>query len=489
MRIPVIEPRDYQVPFWEAMDSGCRYAVCSWPRRHGKDVTHFSYMVRQALEEVGTYYYCFPTLEDGKEILWNNSTTIDGKTGLMVDLLCPPEVVANKNNQDYMLKLINGSIIRIKGTDTGKVVGNDGKGFVFSEWQNHKADVFNFIRPIIRQNNGWAVFNGTMRGKENHLYQDIHRNAGVPQWYTQWLMTKDTKTDYWISPEDEDKDLALRINPELEGKISPYTGRVFQNLQWEIDSGGSYAKVRQEFLNEAVCMVENSYYGYDLDRARKDKRVGIFPVNKNDKTYTFWDLGGASEDSDETTVVFAQERGDDLVIVDYYENTGRDLEHYRDMLAGRNYNYGGHYAPHDASKKLLFGDLISKGNELGLNFERVPKTKSVANDIEIVRQRFKHVYIHEDLCSTLLQHLENYHEGSSGKPCHAKNCKMCGGASHGADAFRTMMMAYQLELVRDYLTGGKRQLINLPKTVGEAEDYADQFNATEDDLPLWLQPF
>jgi hypothetical protein len=483
--IPVIKPRDYQLAFWKSMDEGSRYAVLSWPRRHGKDVTCFSYMVRQAMQEVGTYYYCFPTLEDGKEILWNNSTTIDNRSGFMVDLLCPPEIVANKNNQDYMLKLINGSVIRIKGTDSGKVVGNDGKGFVFSEWQNQKAEVFNFIRPIIRQNNGWAIFNGTMRGKENHLYKDIIRNEGVPEWFSQWLMTKDTKTDYWISPEDEDPDLKLCINPELEGEISPYTGRMFRNLQWEVDSGGNYAKVRQEFLNEAVCMVENSYYGYELDRARKDKRVGLFPVDKQEKTYTFWDLGGASDDSDETTVVFAQERGEDLIVVDYYENTGHKLEHYRDMLVTRGYNYGGHYAPHDASKKMLFGDLITKGNEIGLHFERVPKTKSVASDIEVVRRRFKSVYIHEDLCGILLGHLENYHEGGSGKPCHNKNCKMCNGASHGADAFRTMMMAYELSLVRDYLTGGNRQMIKLPDSVGEAEEYVDGFFGDDGKRPLW----
>ena len=165
-------------------------------------------MVREALSTVGTYYYCFPTLEMGKEILWDNATTINGKSGFMIDLLCPEEYVSRKHNQDHDLQLINGSIIRMKGTDTGKVFGNDGKGFVFSEWQSQKSAIFDFIRPIIRQNGGWSIFNGTMRGRDNHLYKDIHRNADVNGWFTQWLKPEDTKSYYWITPDDYPEEYA-----------------------------------------------------------------------------------------------------------------------------------------------------------------------------------------------------------------------------------------------------------------------------------------
>jgi hypothetical protein len=38
IRIPTIEPRDYQVPFLKAFDSGIQYSVITWHRRAGKDV-------------------------------------------------------------------------------------------------------------------------------------------------------------------------------------------------------------------------------------------------------------------------------------------------------------------------------------------------------------------------------------------------------------------------------------------------------------------
>ena len=476
-RIPVIDPRDYQMDFWRALDYGARYAVISWPRRHGKDVTCFSYMVRQAMQEVGTYYYCFPTLEDGKEILWDSITTIDDKSGPMVDLLCPSFIVKRKNNSDHFIELINGSVIRMKGTDSGKVVGNDGKGFVFSEWQNQKPEMFDYIRPIVRQNNGWAVFNGTMRGKENHLYKDIIRNEGVEGWFSQWLRPEDTKQYYWITPDDYPEDERICVNPELEGVINPATGRVYDNIQWEVDSGASLARTKQEFLNEAVATVEDSYYDRSMLVARKEGRISDFKVNKAVPTWTFWDLGGASNNSDKTCIIFAQKKRigdvDYWVLVDYYSATGHQIQHYKDVLKTRSYRYAGHYAPHDVSKKFLFGDLISKAAELGIQFERVPKTNNVLADIEVCRQNFKRVMIQSELCAELIPDLDNYHEGASGKPCHNKGCKVCHDASHGADSFRTMIMAEHLGIVRDYLKGEDEAEFDLPEAVGEAETYAD----------------
>lgn len=459
------------------MDLGARYAVISWHRRAGKDLTCFSYMVRQALMEVGTYYYCFPTLEDGKEILWDSITTIDGKSGPLVDLLCPASIVKRKNNSDHFIELVNGSIIRMKGTDSGKVVGNDGKGFVFSEWQNQKPEMFDYIRPILRQNNGWAIFNGTMRGKENHLYKDIIRNNGVHGWFSEWLRPENTKQYYWVTPDDYPEDDKICVNPELAGQTNPDTGSLYDNIQWQVDSGASLAKTKQEFLNEAIATVESSYYDRSMFTARKEKRIGHFKVTKDAPTWTFWDLGGASKESDATAIVFAQQQRvgttDIWKIVDYYENTGHQIEHYQGILQSRGYKYAGHYAPHDAKKKMLFGDLISKAREVGIQFERVPKTDSVIADIEICRQRWEDVYIYEPNCEVLITHLENYHEGNTGKPCHSKTCKVCGAASHGADAFRTMIMGDYLSLVRNYLRGEEMDDVYLPEQVGDADEYTD----------------
>ena len=50
-------PRDYQLPLFQAMDSGVRRAILVWHRRAGKDKACFNYMVKRAFERVGTYFY------------------------------------------------------------------------------------------------------------------------------------------------------------------------------------------------------------------------------------------------------------------------------------------------------------------------------------------------------------------------------------------------------------------------------------------------
>lgn len=457
IQIPVTTPRPYQMDFWRAMDEGARYAVISWHRRAGKDLTCFSFMVRQALLEVGTYYYCFPTLEDGKEILWDSITTIDGKSGPLVDLLCPASIVKRKNNSDHFIELINGSLIRMKGTDSGKVVGNDGKGFVFSEWQNQKSEMFDYIRPILRQNDGWAIFNGTMRGKENHLYKDIIRNEGVHGWFSQWLRPEDTKQYYWVTPPDTPIEYRICVNPELEGQINPDTGKEYDNIQWQVDSGASHSRTKQEFLNEAVQIVGGTYYAYELKRMELDGRTKA-KYDPRSPVYTFWDLGGDKQDSDKTCILFAQMHDNEsrVEIIDYYENSGHLRGHYFDELGRRGYQYGGHYIPHDGKRSNVWTgeDMRETARKHhGIELQYIPKTNSVLGDIEITRQDFVNWAFDTDACSELITHLNNYHESeTTGKPCHRNNCSICHGASHGADSARMMAMARHLKLVEAYLT-------------------------------------
>ena len=124
---------------------------------------------------------------------------------------------------------------------------------------------------------------------------------------------------------------------------------------------------------------------------------------------------------------------------------------------------------------MLFGDLVSTAKEVGIDFRRVPKTNSVLQDIEICRRKMREVYIHQR-CEDLLEHLESYREGNSGRPVHDNH-------SHGADAFRTMVMGMHLNIVNQYL--GYKNSIQLPKFVGKAESYTDWETQIDDKKPLW----
>ena len=465
IRIPTISPRDYQLPFMQAFDNGAQYSVISWHRRAGKDVTSFNAMVKRAVQTPGNYYYLFPTRAWAQRALWDNICEWAGGKKL-IDLLCPSEIVARKNNSDFFLDLINGSRIKIDGTDNLNFVGQGGSGYVLSEFSLHKEEVSGFLAPILTEGSAFVIFNGTLRGKSNHLWRLYENNKDRKDWYTQWYTLQDTKTAYWVGSD-------MEINPELQGCINKYDGKPFKNIQDDVDSGIiSYAMARQEYLNEAVAQVENSYYGRELEIMRNENRYGNIE-EPDGHVYTFWDLGV----SDATSIVFAKIFNGKAVVIDYHESSGRKIEDYAVVINSKNYKYGGHYAPHDVSKRMLFGDLVTKAKEVGINFRRVPKTNSVLEDIEVCRRGLKQCYIHSR-CENLIEHLDAYREGSAGKPVHDSH-------SHGADAFRTMMMAIHLSLVEPYLSTGST--IKLPKFVSPvAHNYAEgELDVSTDEGLFW----
>lgn len=419
-------------------------------------------MVKRAIQTPGNYYYLFPTRAWAQRALWDNICEWAGGQKL-VDLCCPKEIVRRKNNSDFFLDLINGSRIKIDGTDNLNFVGQGGSGYVLSEFSLHKEEVSGFLAPILTEGSAFVIFNGTLRGKSNHLWRLYDNNKDRKDWYTQWYTLEDTKTAYWVGD-------GICINPELAGKINPYDGKKFKNIQDDVDSGIiSYAMARQEYLNEAVSQVENSYYGHELEILRNEERFA--DVRGTGPVYTFWDLGT----SDATSIVFAQIVDGDPYIIDYYESTGKKIEDYAVVINSRNYRYGGHFAPHDVSKRMLFGDLVTKAKEVGIDFRRVPKTNSVLQDIEICRRMLRKVRINTR-CQDFIEHLDNYREGASGRPIHDAH-------SHGADAFRTMVMGIHLGLVSPYLSGNVN--VNLPTHVGEAEGYVNEQSDNQSDAPLW----
>ena len=71
IRIPYnYTPRDYQVPLFEAFDSGIKRGVAIWHRRAGKDKTALNLVTKMAASRVGNYYYYFPTLALGRKTIW-----------------------------------------------------------------------------------------------------------------------------------------------------------------------------------------------------------------------------------------------------------------------------------------------------------------------------------------------------------------------------------------------------------------------------------
>jgi hypothetical protein len=440
--LPQLQPRYYQVNCWKALDNGARNLLISWPRRHGKDVTTASILSKRAIQRVGSYYYLFPTRKWAERAIWNNIVTIGDKSGHLLDLIFPPEIVSYKNNTDMKLGLINGSVVNFSGTDNLDFVGQGGYGYALSEFSLHKEEVTGFLAPILDEGNSWIIMNGTMRGKQNQLYRMYEANKNSHEWFTEWLTPQETKRYCWVGDE-------MNLNPELQDKIDPLTGMTYMNVQDRVNSKMiSYSLARQEYLNEAVSDVANSVYGYEITKLENDSKIGDYQF-EGEPVYTFWDLGM----DDPTAIVFAQKRGDKLQVIDYYENTGHDIKHYIDIIQEKDYQYAGHYMPHDAKKRSNstgINILDFCRTEFSFEVRPIPKTNSVRDDIEIVRRNLPDICIN-GRCVRLLECLKNYQWNPvTGRILHNEY-------SHGADAIRMMFMALHHGMIHDYLTNAKKR--------------------------------
>src|SRR5271166_3060490 len=181
--------RPYQAACWDAMKGGKKRAVLVWHRRAGKEKTCWNYLIMQACKRIGIYYYFFPHFSQGRKILWDG---VD-REGFRLLHHIPNEMIdGNPNSTEMKVRLKNGSLIQIIGTNNiDSIVGTNPIGCVFTEFSLQDPVAWTLIRPILRENGGWAVFNFTPRGA-NHgkeLYDMASRNS---DWFSQLLTVEDT---------------------------------------------------------------------------------------------------------------------------------------------------------------------------------------------------------------------------------------------------------------------------------------------------------
>lgn len=181
-------PRGYQIPAYNALAEGIRRGIFIWHRRSGKDKTFLNIMIKEMVKRVGNYYYYFPWKEQGKKALWNGRD----KEGMAFMDHFPKELVAKSSSQEMQKILTNGSLFQVLGTnDPDSIVGPNPVGVVYSEWPIMKEMAWDLVRPILRENGGWAFFNGTPRGM-NHAYKMFLMAQKNPKWMAQHLTVEQT---------------------------------------------------------------------------------------------------------------------------------------------------------------------------------------------------------------------------------------------------------------------------------------------------------
>lgn len=403
-------PRHYQKDLWEYLWDGGKRAMEVWHRRSGKDEICLAWASVAAHQRKGAYWHMLPEAAQARKVIWD---AVDPHRGQKrIDTAFPEAIRSNTRNSDMYLELGYGSTWQVVGSDNyNSLVGASPAGIIFSEWAVADPLSWAYLKPILEENNGWALFITTARGP-NHAKRMYEAAVGNPDWHVSLLTPNETGlfNDEQLKNLEEDY---ITTHGETMGK----------------------ALFEQEYLCSFEAAILGSVYGKEMRDARSEGRIGDVPYDSSIPVETWWDIGW----KDPTSIWFVQRpKNGGFHMIDYYENNLSGLDHYVKVLRDKPYIYSQHLAPHDAKKgEVGYGLTIKEQTaKLGLNFKVRPIT-SLEAGINATRPIIRQARFDAKKCVHGLDCLTNYHYEWDDRRMNLSAKPMHDWASHGADALRT----------------------------------------------------
>lgn len=370
------------------------------------------YAACAAHERVGVYWHLLPQQNQARKAIWDAVNPHTGRR--RIDDAFPKELRDTTREQDMMIRFKTGSTWQVIGSDNyDALVGTPPVGVVFSEWALSNPQAWSLIRPILAENGGWAMFITTPRGR-NHAYRMYEMARESNEWFAERLTATQTGV---FTPE-------VLASERAELVIE----------RGEDDGDAIY---QQEYMTSFSAGLPGAYYAKTIDRLEADNRITAVPYNPQQQVHTAWDLGR----NDQTAIWFVQRYGTGWAVIDYLVNTSVGIDWYVKELKAKPYIYGEHLMPHDAENEQLVsvtGSIADTAKGLGLDGIRiVPRTSSVANDINEVRQVLPLCWFDKEKTAKGLDALRAYRRVWDEKLKAYKDTPLHDWASDPADAFRT----------------------------------------------------
>jgi hypothetical protein len=140
-----------------------------------------------------TIWHLFPLHVQARRSIFFGIDKRHGKR--FIDVHFPPSERASVRSSDLQIEMKNGSIWQMCGSDRyDALVGSNPAGVIFSEYALADPEAWNYIRPIISENDGFALFISTFRGR-NHAYRMAMKMRSNPAWHVDIRTVEDTHDD------------------------------------------------------------------------------------------------------------------------------------------------------------------------------------------------------------------------------------------------------------------------------------------------------
>lgn len=411
-------PRPDQMALWNYLESGGKRAIEIAHRRWGKDDVALHHTACAAMQRPGNYWHMLPEYGQARKAIWEAVNPATGKR--RIDEAFPEAIRENTRTQDMMIRFKNGATWQLIGSDNfDSIVGSPPVGLVFSEYALADPRSWAYLRPILAQNQGWAVFITTPRGK-NHAHGLYKMALDDPDWFAEVSTVAKSNVFTPEQLEKERRELIVEFGPD-EGE----------------------ALFQQEYYCSFDGMVIGSYYGTIIDQLDRDEHICNVPYDPSLPVWTSWDLGVG----DATGIWFFQYRTDmrEIRVIDYYEASGEGLAYYAKELNRRPYHYAGHIMPHDIRVREL-GTGRSRyemAQELGIKPITIARSLPVDDGINAVRSILPKCYFDKKKTAQGLEALRSYRKEYDEKRKEYKNKPYHDWTSHGSDSFRYFAVGHQ----------------------------------------------
>jgi len=388
-------PRKHQA-FLHNKISKNRWSVLVCHRRFGKTVCMINHLIRSALlskQKNPRYAYISPTFKQSKSIAWDYMKQFTAKIPY-----------TKFNETELRVDLPNGARITLLGAENSDGLrGIYLDGCVIDEYANVHSKLFpEIIRPALSDRKGYCVFIGTPQGMNNNFYELYQHAQGADDWFNYIAKASDTKI----------------VDPEELVKAKEVMGD---------------KKYQQEFECDWIANIEGSIYNDALVKMEDNKQITRVPYDPSLPVSTAWDLGVA----DHSAIIFYQQLGRAINIIDYHEERGQGLPHYIQMLKQKEYVYKEHFAPHDI-EVTEFGNGKTRREvayQLGIRFKVVPKLP-LEDGIHATSMTLPKCWIDTDHCKKLIDALRHYHRKYIDKNRMFRSKPVHDWSSHACDAMR-----------------------------------------------------
>ncbi len=232
----------------------------------------------------------------------------------------------------------------------------------------------------------------------------------------------------------DDKTFVCKINSEdVEEFLSDTVIADREKMKRE-----DYAQYLHVWMGEPRTQAQGSIYAEYIGRATEEGRINSHVAyDSGAPVFTAWDLGI----SDTTAIIFAQKIGDEIHLIDYYEDSGRALSDYIGEVKQKQYAYETYFLPHDARARELQTGKSREDffRDMGVYNTTVLKAGNVEDGINAVRNAMNRVWINSDKCERLIKCLKGYHYEWDEKNQMLHKKPRHDWTSHACDAMRYLI--------------------------------------------------